>query len=237
MACLHRKLCAVACPLTCSLDTGLEVDEAGCWMLAPAHAPYAPAAYMHEKSELPHRAKAVHLISLLQTCRLLYSEAVHVLYSENTFDFTYADSLVYFAESILPDRLARVRRINITWTDLLNYHSKDVPWDMDAWLQMCAVLQRCTGLVQLTLQIGLLRRATDEQTRIVLDTLARCRVSGQFDLILQWPQTRCQSFAAEHAYPFRLMSILDYDVARLNYNERAIAYINHPHHWRAAARS
>ncbi|KAM3507999.1 hypothetical protein MY11210_006921 [Beauveria gryllotalpidicola] len=124
------------------------------------------------KISFPYRAKPVHLIALQQTCRLLY---VDLLYSQNTPDFSYADSFLCFAQSVLPERLARVRRTNLTCMGVLDYHTEDVPWDMYTWLQLCAVLQNCAGLVQLTVRLGLLirRRATEEQTRLVFDAPAQ----------------------------------------------------------------
>lgn len=54
-----------------------------------------------------------------------------MLHSQNTFNFTYADSFLYFAQLALPHRLARVRCINVAWQDLLNYHEENMPRDMN----------------------------------------------------------------------------------------------------------
>jgi hypothetical protein len=45
-------------------------------------------------------------LGLLQTCRQIYTEAVDLLYSENTFDFATAESFNSFAKTVLPRRLA-----------------------------------------------------------------------------------------------------------------------------------
>lgn len=70
------------------------------------------------------------LVPLLQTCRFVDLEAVEILYSQNTFDFNYADSALCFGQSALSHRLARARRINIAWMDLLNYLTEDMSWEI-----------------------------------------------------------------------------------------------------------
>ena len=46
--------------------------------------------------------------------------------------------------------------------------------------------------------------------------------AGQFDLTMTWSQLRNPKVAAEREYPSRLMSILDYDLAKARCSERAM---------------
>ncbi|KAL8904244.1 MAG: hypothetical protein Q9207_003405 [Kuettlingeria erythrocarpa] len=52
-------------------------------------------------------------VALLTTCRQIYTEAVGILYSTNTFDFDHQDLFLFFARSILPQRLAMIRTLHL----------------------------------------------------------------------------------------------------------------------------
>jgi hypothetical protein len=52
-------------------------------------------------------------LALLQTCRQVYIEAIDILYTTNTFDFSTAESFNFFARSILSKRLATTRSLSV----------------------------------------------------------------------------------------------------------------------------
>ncbi|KAL9023860.1 MAG: hypothetical protein Q9196_006925 [Gyalolechia fulgens] len=52
-------------------------------------------------------------LALLQTCRQIYAEAVHIMYARNTFDFDHQNLFLFFSRSILPQRLARIRSLEL----------------------------------------------------------------------------------------------------------------------------
>lgn len=52
-------------------------------------------------------------LALLQTCRQIYIEAVHAMYARNTFDFDHQDLFLLFSRSILPQRLAHIRSLEL----------------------------------------------------------------------------------------------------------------------------
>ncbi|KAI4170492.1 MAG: hypothetical protein LQ346_008851 [Caloplaca aetnensis] len=52
-------------------------------------------------------------VALLRTCRQIYTEAVGIMYSTNTFDFDHQDLFLFFARSILPQRLAMIRNLHL----------------------------------------------------------------------------------------------------------------------------
>ena len=70
------------------------------------------------------------LLNLLQTCRKIYSEAAHVLYAGNTFDVITPESIIFLADTVLPNRLNNIRSIHMSWlfcrmsTGLLPLHAK-----------------------------------------------------------------------------------------------------------------
>ncbi|KAL8762371.1 MAG: hypothetical protein Q9184_001633, partial [Pyrenodesmia sp. 2 TL-2023] len=52
-------------------------------------------------------------VALLRSCRQIYVEAVEIMYSSNTFDFDHQDLFLLFARSILPQRLALIRNLQL----------------------------------------------------------------------------------------------------------------------------
>ena len=55
------------------------------------------------------------LLNLLQTCRKIYSEAVHILYAGNTFDVPTPESIILLVDTVLPHRLNNIRSIHMSW--------------------------------------------------------------------------------------------------------------------------
>ncbi|KAL9582865.1 MAG: hypothetical protein Q9212_003048 [Teloschistes hypoglaucus] len=53
-------------------------------------------------------------LALLRTCKQIYGESVQVMYKRNAFDFDHPDLFLFFASSILPQRLAEISRLNLT---------------------------------------------------------------------------------------------------------------------------
>ncbi|KAF7862752.1 hypothetical protein EAF04_007624 [Stromatinia cepivora] len=56
------------------------------------------------------------LIQLLQVCRRVYSEAIPLLYSTNTFDFDSMESLISFSNEILPRRFDSITSIALSFS-------------------------------------------------------------------------------------------------------------------------
>lgn len=52
-------------------------------------------------------------VALLRTCRQVYAEAVELMYSGNAFDFDHQDLFLHFSASVLPQRLAVIRRLHL----------------------------------------------------------------------------------------------------------------------------
>ncbi|KAL8677903.1 MAG: hypothetical protein Q9186_005714 [Xanthomendoza sp. 1 TL-2023] len=52
-------------------------------------------------------------IALLRTCRQVYSEALPIMYSHNTFDFDHQDLFLLFSRSLLPQRLMGIRMLHL----------------------------------------------------------------------------------------------------------------------------
>lgn len=54
-------------------------------------------------------------LALLQSCRQIYTEAIPILYTTNTFDIDDPSILLYLARTILPHRLESIRYLHFTW--------------------------------------------------------------------------------------------------------------------------
>ena len=54
-------------------------------------------------------------VALLMTCRQIYRESIEVLYARNAFDVNDLTTFVFFARSILPQRLASITTLHILW--------------------------------------------------------------------------------------------------------------------------
>ncbi|KAF2110414.1 hypothetical protein BDV96DRAFT_583968 [Lophiotrema nucula] len=68
------------------------------------------------------------LLPLLSTCRQIYSEAIDLLYTTNTFDFPHVWNLDFFKSTVLPKRFNTIRSITLTHRfDAKHY--EDMPSD------------------------------------------------------------------------------------------------------------
>ncbi|KAF2015560.1 hypothetical protein BU24DRAFT_421861 [Aaosphaeria arxii CBS 175.79] len=75
------------------------------------------------------------LLALLRTCRLIYSEAVHILYATNTFDFLSLRTFVEFPRTILPSRTQSIRTVNLR----IAFTTATGP--ITGWSEACATLK------------------------------------------------------------------------------------------------
>ncbi|KAI9875835.1 MAG: hypothetical protein M1830_007923 [Pleopsidium flavum] len=100
-------------------------------------------------------------LPLLQSCRQVYVEAISILYACNVLDLDDASSLLYLSQTIRPQRLAAVKRLQLKWDFLIPPlvipETKDPEWfprDDQTWESFWRVIAtQMPGLVQLTLVI------------------------------------------------------------------------------------
>lgn len=208
VVCYRKTLNTIACVSTESLSASAAITGQRCWMRAPVFQGL-PCHVEH-----PGRGHPVQFVTLLQTCRFVYNEACKLLYRETVFDFTCAAALVRFAEVVPPWQLARMRRVNLTSEYMYGDDRTADVGDLVEWIDACDVLSTCLGLVQLTVRLGALRSAGEDNTWLVLSKLGDCRVSERFEVVVEWPRDKCQKFASGAEHPFRLVSVLDYDEGR-----------------------
>jgi len=70
------------------------------------------------------------LLSLLQSCRQIYSEAIPFLYERNTFRFESLLDVMRFSQTVLPERMRLIKDIRwkLSKSHGVNYDSEFMPW-------------------------------------------------------------------------------------------------------------
>lgn len=101
-----------------------------------------------------HRER-VNFVALLRTCRIIYSEAIELLYCSIIFDIDHSDVIGYLARSVLPHRLSQIRSLDFYWPNVFSAADWGV-WGVDEirWHQTCRILKTSfTGLKDLKVRV------------------------------------------------------------------------------------
>ncbi|MCJ1438736.1 hypothetical protein MMC27_008126 [Xylographa pallens] len=98
------------------------------------------------------------LLLPLLTCRRIYSEAIHALYSCNTFDVANPECLVQLPKLILPQRLQAIAAIRFKWciqtiTFWKREDTLDVDGDLTVSAQVWRALASMEGLQNLLVEV------------------------------------------------------------------------------------
>lgn len=77
------------------------------------------AAWQEDAGQERRWGHELGVLSLLRSCRLIYTEAVPLLYSTPTFSFSHTGPLTFLASTatILPHRRNAIRNINLSYLD------------------------------------------------------------------------------------------------------------------------
>ncbi|KAF7912061.1 hypothetical protein BELL_0299g00090 [Botrytis elliptica] len=74
------------------------------------------------------------LIQLLQVCRRIYSEAISLLYSTNTFNFDSMESFISFSNEILPHRFDSITSVTLDFSfDTSSLYNESSSNDVPRW--------------------------------------------------------------------------------------------------------
>ncbi|OCK80181.1 hypothetical protein K432DRAFT_353504 [Lepidopterella palustris CBS 459.81] len=140
------------------------------------------------------------LLSLLKTCRLVYSEAIDILYSRNTFRLEHLDTLSHFSTITLPSRFNSIRSLHLYW-----YFYNDIfadawftypPRDLATWQKTCDILARMEGLRVLTITLG--ARRWEEASRVkLLQSMMKIRATKRFEVTVPWAWPGLDEVAGE----------------------------------------
>ncbi|KAL5356473.1 hypothetical protein BJX96DRAFT_142862 [Aspergillus floccosus] len=204
----HKTLLVIECLEDFGPD--LETRQHGCWGWS-CGPPFDWLGFYMQPQD-GHPARPANLLPLLQTCRVIYTEAVAVLYESNIFDFNHLDSLLYFRQSVLPQRLNQIRRLNLSW---------DIQWslssacafpshDLPTWYKVCDVLASFHGLqelrVHLTSQSDLPAGEHGKPSwKPLLDALQPIKWPTTSVVYLPSLEDQCAEAAQDSGYQFTLL--------------------------------
>ncbi|RJE19853.1 hypothetical protein PHISCL_07809 [Aspergillus sclerotialis] len=207
-----KRLLAVECIE--DFDHELQTGWHRCWGStdAPLSLGTTPGFYLGPRQS--HSAKPTNLLPLLQTCRMVYKEAIPALYEGNIFDINHVDTPLYLHRSILPQRLSQIRILNFTWDFKYHIPFAKAPYDLATWSETCEVIASLAGLQELTMYL------TGETDHIpgmrgkhlwgpILNELIRVRPTKKFHIFLRWSEDDCAEVGKECKYPFRLLLMVE----------------------------
>lgn len=175
----------------------------------------------------------VNLLPLLLTCRMVYSEAIPILYSDNIFDIYKVDSLAFFDLAVPSHRLMQIRRLNITWDYLHHslghqYNESQVP---KYWERVGLILEtKFTGLRELTIHLMNECNSASEVGRhrnfctADLDALRGVKATDRFDVYYYFWDDQCARAVEAKGYPFTLRPDVDTPKPDPNANPYSYAY-------------
>lgn len=201
--------------IECVEDFGpdLETRQHGCWGFISGPPFDSPLGFYISPRE-NHPSKPANFLPLLQTCRMIYTEAIPVLYETNIFDFNHLDSLLYFRHSVLPQRLNQIRTLNLSFHIKEPVSSASPSCDLYTWRRVCDTLASFQGLEELRvhlasryyLQPG---KRSKDQWEPLLDALRPVKTPSTFIVYLPWSEDQCAEAAQDAGYPFRLTPMVE----------------------------
>ncbi|KAI2467338.1 hypothetical protein F4781DRAFT_402525 [Annulohypoxylon bovei var. microspora] len=138
------------------------------------------------------------LLALLLSCRQVYSEAIHFLYSNNSFDTIFPEFIAYLPGLVLPQRFSAIRSVHLQWTfdlppQLPPYGRSGPRHDDMMWVKVWSTLTQMKGLTELRVEIRIPEGSEwalplwAEKEVDVLRPLREVEVAGNFELILPFP--------------------------------------------------
>ncbi|KAF2121267.1 hypothetical protein BDV96DRAFT_640663 [Lophiotrema nucula] len=139
------------------------------------------------------------VLNLLKTCRLIYSEAVHVLYTSNTFYFLSASTFKQFQSTLLPHRFASIRSFHLV---LQCRYGVSERADKKRWHKSLEVLQNLKSLRRLVVII--MANCEEEYREKLLSRLSQIKVNGTFVVKVGW-ETEEWERDMEGKWPFKLI--------------------------------
>lgn len=204
-----NRLVALECAQPKDLTKDLETLRHDCWCMTRIGALRGtiPRVYRAKNGAQPTRP--ANLLPLLQTCRLVYAEAVSTLYQDNIFDIDHLDTLLYMKRCILPQRLRQITRLNFSW-DFSQPVYPDSPRHK-TWCEACDVLSSLSRLQELTIHLTGTFDVTSEYYESkswvpLLDALKQVKATRRYDVYIPWSEEECSRAAAENDFPFTLVS-------------------------------
>ncbi|KAF2791340.1 hypothetical protein K505DRAFT_67399 [Melanomma pulvis-pyrius CBS 109.77] len=139
------------------------------------------------------------VLALVKTCRIIYSEAIPLLYSTNTFSFQSPKTFLQFPPTLLSTRILLLQNLHLHFTikgniflhnSQLWYHRQQRV-DEESWSRACVLLKTLHKLRNLTIELEDKRTGELAQAGMrLLEGLIGVEVEdgGRFDVLLNWEE-------------------------------------------------
>jgi len=137
-------------------------------------------------------------------------ESISILYQDNVFDFNHIDTLFYLQRSVLPQRLAKIHSLNLSWDFGYPVSITPVPYNLATWEEACGVLASLAGLQTLRVWLTGTDVSPGEYSKNrwgpLLEAMMEIKLVREFQVSLPWSVAECESVARSTTYPFKLVS-------------------------------
>lgn len=204
-----NRLVALECAQPKDLTKDLETLRHDCWCMKRIGALRGTITRVYRSKNSAQPTRPANLLPLLQTCRLVYTEAVSMLYQDNIFDVDHVDTLLYMKRCILPQRLHQITRLNYSW-DFSQPVYPDSP-RYKTWCEACNVLSTLSRLQELTIHLtgtfDITSKDYEGKSWVpLLDGLKQVKATRRYDVYIPWSEEECSRAATENDFPFTLVS-------------------------------
>ena len=154
------------------------------------------------------------LLDLLRTCRRAYTEAIGILYSQNTYDVNGPESIVSLSNILLPHRFNAIRSLQLTWAFFHPNHPMFggekilLPGDEALWTVCWAIVADMQGLndIRVWLSMSPATKAPCKAEKELFNPLVEIGPKKRFEVRVSWI-SRGPEHQTEERYPFRLIRL------------------------------
>ncbi|MCJ1479384.1 hypothetical protein MMC13_008069 [Lambiella insularis] len=142
---------------------------------------------------LPQKSPDQQLLPLLKTCRRIYTEAVGVLYSQNTFLAQCPDDILHLSQTLLPQRLNSITSLALYWPSRTNcyiafnkgdFHT--LPHDILTWKKTWEIIGQMKGLRYLRVFVNASATQDAESEAKILEPLRTVVGPKVFEVDVSW---------------------------------------------------
>ncbi|PLB50841.1 hypothetical protein P170DRAFT_508945 [Aspergillus steynii IBT 23096] len=153
-------------------------------------------------------------IPLLQTCRLIYTEAVSILYCDNIFRFNHVDTVISLSHTTLPSRFNLIRVLHLAHSFPFSMYGRKsrkvvAPYDAKTWEEVCQVLAKMSGLEELYMHLGEFDTTEIHEVLAPLHQIRQTKIFELFIGLRSDPEKLC----TVKDRPFRLVGQQEWGMA------------------------
>jgi len=158
------------------------------------------------------------LLDILRTCRLVYTEAIDVLYSKNTFDVNGPETMISLSQTLLAHRLDAIRSLQLTWAFFRTAHTVYdgdkilLSGDEALWKTCWAIVggMKRVSEIRVWLSMSPAVEAARQPEEDLLKPLNEIGLKKRIEVRVSWtlPESDVRS---REEYPFRLIRLHEED--------------------------